>query len=239
VTTAKSMDSDANGQRLLSAVERLVDDSDTLIAQVEAYKSAARLTVGGGELSPARRNAIGGQLIDLYSTRSAISGGATALPGLLPGVGSAIALVGGALVDVALTLKYEVEMVLSLTYLHGHDIRDERERWLAYVIAGVRVYEAESGRNYLVDLVDAELDALPRYASRELFKLAGVIFGRLLLRSATKGLVKTLPLIGVVLGASTNKSLTTTGGCGCVDALERRAKTTATDDAPIVDAEVR
>ncbi len=161
------------------------------------------------------------------------------MPGLLPGVGSALVLVGGALVDIAFTLKYEVEMVLCLTYLYGHDIRDERERWLAYVMAGVRVHEAQAGHNYWMDLAEAELDALPRYAPRQLFKLAGSIFGRLALRSATKELAKAVPLVGIVVGASTNKFMTNSVGWWCVDALERRARTAARNASPPLDALVR
>jgi hypothetical protein len=229
----------SQGERLLSTVERLVDDCDTLIAQVEAYRSAAGLEPGESAVNSRHRESIARQLIANYSTKSAISGGVTSLPGLLPGVGSALVLLGGALVDVAFTLKYEVEMVLCLTYLYGRDIRDERERWLAYVMAGVHVHEARSGQNYLMDLVEAELDALPRYAPRQLFKLAGSIFGKLALLSASKGLARAIPLVGIVVGASTNKFMTNSVGWWCVDALERRARTAGSDRTPVVDARIR
>ena len=229
----------SEGERLLSTVERLVDDPDTLIAQVEAYRTAAGLRPGESAVNSRHRESIARQLIASYSTKSAISGGLTSVPGVLPGVGSAVVLLGGALVDVAFTLKCEVEMILSLTYLYGYDIRDERERWLAYVMAGVRVHEARTGDNYLMDLVEAELDALPRYAPRQLFKLVGSIFGRLALRSASKGLARAIPLVGIVVGASTNKFMTDSVGWWCVDALERRARTPGPDRAPVVDARVR
>jgi uncharacterized protein (DUF697 family) len=136
-------------------------------------------------------------------------------------------------------LKHEVEMVLCLTYLYGYDIRSDRERWLAYVMAGVRVYEAEAGRNYFADVVEAELDALPRYAPRQLFKLAGTVFGKLALLTASKGLAKAVPLVGIVLGASTNKFLTNSVGWSCVEALERRAQAERGEVEEPVDAVVR
>jgi hypothetical protein len=229
----------SQGKRLLSAVERVVDDCDALIALVESHRSLVGLVPGEDIADPDQRASIASRLIADYSTKSAISGGVTALPGLVPGAGSAIALLGGTLVDVALTLKYEVELALCLAYLYGHDIRDDQERWLAYVMAGVRVYEAQSGRNYFVDLAEAELDALPRYAPRELFKIATTVFGKLLLLSASKSLVKALPLVGIVVGVSANKLMTTSVGWWCVDALERRRRSSAQPSDPPVEAVVR
>src|SRR5262249_14325134 len=152
-------DPSVRGERLLSAVERLVEDCDDLIAHVETLKSAASPTLPDDE----RLDSLAEQLIADYARRSAIPGGVTSLPALLPGGGSAIALVGGVLVDMTFLLKHDVEMILCLSYLYGHDIRQEKERWLAYVLAGIRTYDVEEGRNYLVDLLEVQLDALPKY----------------------------------------------------------------------------
>lgn len=216
------------GEQLLSAVERVVDDSDSLIARVETLKSAALYQDDLENLSS--------QIIAEYSTRAAIAGGATALPGLLPGLGSAVALVGGALVDMTLALKHDVEMILCLTHLHGFDIRDERERWLAYVMAGVRTHAAEHRQNYLVDLMEIQLDALPKYTPRQLFKLATTVLGKAALQSLSRSYVKALPIVGIAISASTNKFLTTSVGWACVDALERRLGVVSEADDPAVDA---
>jgi uncharacterized protein (DUF697 family) len=226
--------SEEAGSRLLSAVERLIDDADTLIAEVEVSLEAARLETSGSQA--ACRELVAMRLITEYSNRSALSGGLTALPAIIPGVGTGIALVGGFLADVALVLKHEIELVLCLTYLYGYDIREAKERWLAYVMVGSRVYAVKTGRNYFVDLVEAELDALPRYAPRQLSKIAFTILGKLALVSISKGLVRALPLVGVVVGASTNKVLTSTIGWWCVDALERRREVDGGPDDGIVDA---
>ncbi len=227
----------SSGARLLSAVERLIDDPDTLIAEVEVSREAARAELPGSEAQC--RELVATRLIGEYSNRSALAGGLTALPAVLPGIGTGVALVGGFFADVALVLKHEVELVLCLTYLYGYDIREPRERWLAYVMAGARVYEARTGRNYYVDLVEAELDALPRYAPRQISKLALTILGRLALVSVSKGLVRALPFVGIFVGASTNKLLTSSVGWWCVDALERRQGGDADTDSDVVDAQRR
>jgi uncharacterized protein (DUF697 family) len=225
----------ARGERLLTAVERLVEDCDDLIAYVETLKSATAPEMDEEE----RIEALAEQIIGDYSRRSAISGGVTALPGLLPGGGSAVALIGGVLADMTFMLKHDVEMILCLSYIFGHDIRDEKERWLAYVLAGMRTYQARERQNYMVDLLEVQLDALPKYTPRELFKIAATVLGRIALLSVSRGFVKALPLIGIAVSASTNKYMTWSVGWWCVDALERRRDAELNEGPEAVDAFVR
>jgi uncharacterized protein (DUF697 family) len=186
-----------------------------------------------------RIEALAQQIIGDYSRRSAIAGGVTSLPGLLPGGGSAVALVGGVLADMTFMLKHDVEMILCLSYLFGHDIREEKERWLAYVLAGMRTYQAREHRNYMVDLLEVQLDALPKYTPRELFKIAATVLGRVALLSLSRGFVKALPLIGIAVSASTNKFMTWSVGWWCVEALERRRDAERNEGPEAVDAFVR
>jgi len=223
------------GERLLTAVERVVEDCDDLIAHVETLKSAANEIRDEDDL----REHLAHQIIHGYSTRSAIAGGVTSLPALLPGAGSAVALFGGLLADMTYMLKHDVEMILCLSYLYGYDIRDEKERWLAYVLAGIRTYEVQVRRNYFADLFDLQLDALPKYTPRELFKLAASVLGKVALVSVSRGFVKTLPLVGIAVSASTNKFTTWSVGWWCVEALERRRNAERNEERPTVDAFVQ
>ena len=223
------------GERLLSAVERVVEDCDELIAHVETLRSAAGLVGDEEDL----REHLARQIIQGYSTRSAIAGGVTSLPALLPGPGSAVALVGGMLADMTYLLKHDVEMILCLSYLYGHDIRNEKERWLAYILAGIRTYEVQARRNYFADLCDLQLDALPKYTPRELFKMAATVLGRVALMSLPKGFLKTLPFVGIAVSASTNKFMTWSVGWWCVEALERRRSAERNQEPQPVDAFVQ
>ena len=58
-----------------------------------------------------------------YSNATAVSGGATALPSMIPGLGTLVTLTGGTLVDVALMLKFEVEMALALCRAFDRPLR--------------------------------------------------------------------------------------------------------------------
>jgi uncharacterized protein (DUF697 family) len=231
----RKADTSLRGERLLSAVERLVEDGGDLVAHVETLKSAASPTLSDDD----RLDVLAERIIADYSRRSAVAGGVTSLPALLPGGGSALALVGGVLIDMTYLLKHDVEMILCLSYLYGHDIRQEKERWLAYVLAGIRTYDVEEGRNYLADLLEVQLDALPKYTPRELFKLAATVLGKVALLSFSRGFVKALPLIGIAVSASTNQFMTSSTGWWCVEALKRRREAERNEGPEAVDAFVR
>lgn len=230
---------DQQGRRLLSAVERIIEDIDALVARVERMRREADLAPG--EHDDVRVGALAKKIVSSYSNRSAVSGGLTALPALLPGVGTVTALVGGALADVALMLKFEVEMALSLTHLYGFDVRQERERQLAFLLASVSTYEASSGRNFFVDVAAAETTAIWNYAPRQVSKLLLTAFGRIALVGLSKGLVKAVPFVGIAVGASVNKLLTGRVGQRCTSELQARRHhaAQARQEAPVVDAWVQ
>lgn len=231
-------DEPAHGERLLSAVERLVDDVDDLITQVEAFDDLA--SGDGEDGAQARLDQVAERIISTYSSRAAVAGAATALPALMPGAGTAVALVGGSLVDMTLVLKYEVEMILSLMYLYGYDIRDERERWLAYVLAGIRTSDVKMGRNYFLDLAEAQLDALATYTPRQLSKMVVSVLGKLAMRSVSRNWAKVIPVFGMAVGASANKLLTSSVGWWCAYALERRrAGEGGHEDDSVIEGELR
>lgn len=224
------------GRKLLTAVERIVEEPDELIARVEAF----RREVGKGEDDDATRLAVARRIVRHFSNRSAFAGAATALPALLPGAGTLLAGLGGTLADVGLTMKFEVEMALSLTHLHGFDIRREKERQLAFLLASVSTYDAQSGRNFFVDLAEAEGTALWNYAPRQVAKYLVTVMAKLVLLAASKGLLKMLPLVGIAVGGTANKVLTTRVGDRCIEELARRRRLAPEEAEPeIVDAEFR
>lgn len=223
------------GEKLLSAVERIVDDPENLIATVEEYERKTRRDPDGSDAQ--WRKEVADQLVSHFSTWSAVAGGATALPAAVPGIGTLVATVGGTLADMCMTLKFEVEMALCLTHLYGWDIRDERERQLAYLLASVSTHDAQSGGNYLADLAMVEWEALWKYAPRQISKYLLNVMAKLAVVSASKSLVRALPLIGVGVSAGVNKVLTNRVGARCVAELGRRRSMQAdTVEAEVVDA---
>lgn len=208
------------GARLLSAVERLVADTDKLLAQVETHRT--RVPRAEGEDEAAHRKAVAGELIATYSNRSALSGGAAALPAVVPGLGSVTALLGGTLADMALMLKFEVELSLCLSALYGYDIRKPRERQLAFLLASVQTYEDRQQHNPLVDLALAEGTAIWNYTPRQVSKALVSVFAKIALLGLSRAFWRVLPVVGIAVGAGMNKALTRRVGWRCQAELARR-----------------
>jgi uncharacterized protein (DUF697 family) len=223
---------DQTGRRLLTAVERLLDDPENIIEVVE--RKQRQLERGGG----GDRDALCGLLIEHYSDRTGLSGGLTALPAVVPGVGTATALSAGALADVALLLKYEVEMALALAHAFGRDITQRAERARALLLASVKVHDDRTEGNFLLDVAEAQAEAVLSYAPRQAAKLTLIVLGRLALAQAGKSFFRALPIVGVVLGASVNKGLTTRVGRSLVVELQQREEQDPVEIDDVVDAKV-
>jgi hypothetical protein len=226
-----------SGRRLIHAVERLLDDPEELVALADRILAQVHeAEPGAGE--HAVRDLAAERIIRHFAARTAWSGGATALPALLPGAGTLLALTGGSLVDVALTLKFETEMALALSWVYGFDIRLDEERRLALLLASVSVHDAQTGGDVLGDLASVEGEALWRYGPRQVPKLLLQVASRLAFRTAAKGLGRALPVVGIAVGAATNRVLTERVGRRCLEAVQRRqAEQGAADPgADVVDA---
>lgn len=237
----KEAEDQSQGQKLLSAVERIISDTDSLITLAEEYLGQARKKKLASEAET--REAAAAAVVSYFSTRAAISGGMAAVPALIPGVGSLAALLGGTLADMGFLLKYEVEMALVLSHLHGFDIRKEEERQLAFLLASVGTYDAKSGRNAFLDLAQVEGITLWKYAPHEVSKMLVSVMTRIALLQLSKSMVRALPLVGIAVGSSMNKVLTSRVGDRCIQDLRTRRELTGQqsdeNEADVVEATVR
>jgi hypothetical protein len=102
-------------------------------------------------------------------------------------------------------------MCLALAHVHGFDLKDRRERQLAFLLAAVGTQEA-AGRSGLQDLIKAEEVAIWTYGPRVAGRLIVEGFATLALGSFWRGLVKAVPFLGVAVGSGLNKVLTTRVG---------------------------
>ena len=199
--TAKQQD---KGKKLVSAVERILASNASIRATVAEAKAKAQAQgAAGKELRPATAKV----LVKRYSDRAALVGGASGLSALVPGLGSLIWGMGGLLTELAVLLKFEVEMALCLSHLHGFDIETANERQLAFVMASVGTYDATGG-NFFVDLARTEGQALWNYGPRQLAKFLITAATGVALVWLSRGLLKLVPIIGVAVGSGMNKVLT-------------------------------
>ena len=225
------------GVQLLNAVERIIDGDELLIERVEHARTERPQKPRESE--EAWLNAVAGQLIRAHATKAAIAGGASALPGIVPGIGSLVAVLGGTLADIGYTLKYEVEMALCLAHHYGFDIREPKERQLAFLLASVSTYGAKTNKNAIFDILKIEREALWKYTPRQLSKMLISIFTKIVLHSSSKGLAKLVPFVGIAVSASVNKVLTQRVGEGVAVELASRWRINRQEaEEEIIDAEI-
>lgn len=216
----KEVEDQSQGRKLLSVVERIITDTGSLVALSQDTLRRAR-NVHSDDESAALESA-SSEVIRHFSRRTAVSGGLSALPALIPGVGTLAAVAGGALADMGMMLKFEVEMALVLSHLYGFDITQEEERNLAFLMASVSTYDAKSGGNVLSDVVQAEGIAIWKYTPRQVAKMLIIVLTKLALLQVGKGLVRAVPLVGIAVGSSMNKVLTQRVGERLVSELRQR-----------------
>lgn len=151
---------------------------------------------------------VANKVIQNYSYMAAFSGGTTALAGVIPGLGTVVSVAGGATADVALCMKFQIEMTMALAHIYDHNILEEEEKRLCFIIAGLgAVNQAaqkgakEVGSKAFTKMVREYLKGSTLVAVKEIFKRVGITFTR-------KSLEKTIPFgVGVIVGFTVNKTL--------------------------------
>src|SRR5690348_13945310 len=96
----KEVEDQSQGRKLLSVVERIIADTDSLIAMSKEHRQhAEELQLSSEE---ATLDAASQEVVRHFSNRTALSGGLAAAPALLPGVGTLVAATGGTLADMGM-----------------------------------------------------------------------------------------------------------------------------------------
>ncbi|MFT3707429.1 MAG: EcsC family protein [Archangium sp.] len=196
------------GRQLLSAVERLITSNEKLLEVVaQAEETAKERSPLVAKQKDTLKGLTAQQLTRVYSNRAAIAGGASAVPALIPGVGTIAAGVAGTLAELAYVLKCEVELCLSIAHVYGFDIEDQKERQLAFLLAAVSTYDSD-GKNFLADVIRAEGVAIWNYSPRVIGRIVVKAMTALALSYVGRGLTRMIPVLGIVIGSGMNKVLT-------------------------------
>lgn len=160
----------------------------------------------------------------------ALTGALTALPAVLPGVGTLVALFGGVAADVMLLTYILSRLVLEIAALYGRDLTGpgyQKEAFWAFILAS----GAGGAGNALSRAVVAQL-------SKEAFSAAAE---RLLLSlgvraSARSSILRLIPLAGLFLAGGINYWLASTVGRRALEYYEKHPGSDRRE-GPVVDAE--
>lgn len=193
--------------RLLSAVRTIAISPADAARIVANYRAQAQRDAPDADEHDLQ-DRVAKKVVERYCKLAATAGAATALPGIIPGAGTAIA-VGGAVADAAVSMKFQVDMSLCLAAAYGYDLAHEDAQHLAFLIAVTGSLEkvgVGASANFAtkagVRLLRTYLRGATLQIVKELFKKLGITFTR-------KALEKAIPFgVGVVIGAGANYALT-------------------------------
>ena len=196
------------GSLLLRAVEAITISDEDATAIAEQYIAQSRSKYSNDsdwehQLRAADR------IVKRYAKFAGMVGGASGLSGIIPGLGTIIAAMGGGVADTAVCMKLQVDMCKCLACVFGYDVTSEDVRHLVFLIAATGSLErtgVESigrlGSQAGVRMLRQYLKGATLQTIKHLFRKIGVTFTR-------KALEKAIPFgIGVVIGGGANYGLT-------------------------------
>ena len=207
--TDSTSESDGSvGSRLLKAIETIAISPEDAQAIAEGYINQSKERFPEREDWDHRVNAAD-KIVGRFSRLAALVGTATGLPGVIPGLGTAVSLVGGATADSLVCMKLQVDMCMCLAAAFNYDITSEDGKHLAFLIAatgsaqraGVKV-GARVGSKAGVRMIRQYLKGAALQAVRQAFRRVGITFTR-------KAVEKVIPFgIGAAIGGAANYGLT-------------------------------
>ena len=194
---------------LLRAIDLVLAEPAEIKKEAEALHEKFRERYGDEKSDEEIADMAAGKVVSNYSYYTAFVGGATALAGIVPGLGTVISTFGGALADTALSMKFQVEMTMAIAVVYGHDITVEEKKRLCFIIAGLGAINHAAkdsgkvvGARAFTRMVHQYLWGSTLIAVKEIFRKIGVRFTR-------TAFEKAIPFgVGVILGVGTGKALT-------------------------------
>lgn len=197
-----------NGSSLMKMVEAIAITPQDARVLVEQYETQAKRSLPGASGERIQK-AVTDKLIKRYSKLAATSGAATAVPGAIPGAGTAVALIGGGLTDVTICMKLQIDMTMCLAVAINKGLSNEDAKHMSFIVAlagsleemgkaGVTKVASKAG----VKMVRQYLTGATLTAIKEFFKKIGIAFAR-------KSLEKAIPFgVGIIIGGTANYALT-------------------------------
>lgn len=194
--------------RLLKMVQAAAIKPSDAKAFVEQHQKRAKKKHPGDSEEKAR-DRVADAIIRRYSKMAMFVGGASALTGVVPGLGTVLAATGGATADAVACMKFQIDMCYCLTENYGYDITSEDAQHLSFLIAAGGTLEKAGVKGGTKLATQAGVRMLRQYlkgatlqAVKEFFKKVGITFTR-------KAAEKALPFgIGVAIGSGANYGLT-------------------------------
>lgn len=207
---------------LQRVVETIAISADDAAGLVDSYRTSFSSEHGRAPSSTEDKKRMAVKIIGRYSRLAAASGVATSLPAVIPGIGTAVAAVGGSFADLAASTKLQVDMCRCLVEVYRVELGNEEKKHLAFVLAlaGSAEQIASKGGKAAVAKVAEKL--VFKYLSGPTLVTVKQLFGKVAINFTQKAAAKAVPLgVGAAFSGSTNYVLTTVVGKIATAVLEK------------------
>lgn len=214
-TELKKQD-DSSLMKFVQAIAISPDDARAVVAQYEAQIREEKPNLSDYLV----QDIIVNKIVSRYSKLAATSGAVTSLPGIIPGIGTAVSAIGGSMADISTCIKFQIDMTMCLAMAINKDLNNEDAKHLSYIIAlsGTIEQAASKGATNFatkasVRLMQEHLKGATLKIIKKLFEHVGVAFTK-------KAAIRIIPFgIGTLIGAGTNFALTKYVGKAAIEIL--------------------
>ncbi|MDH6465322.1 hypothetical protein M2302_005523 [Micromonospora sp. A200] len=211
--------------RIQKAVEAIAITPEAATKLVDGYRATFEVKFKREPESLEDKRRIAAKVIGRYSKLSAATGVVTAAPSVIPGLGTAIAVLGGGATDLAVALKLQIDMCMCLVEVYEAELSSEDKKHLAFVLAlaGSAEQMAATGGKAAVQKIAQKL--VYQYLRGPALITVKQLFKRVSITFTQKAMAKAIPVgVGVVFSGSTNYALTTVVGKAAVAVLAKDVK---------------
>ena len=196
------------GSWLLQAVDRVSIKPEDALAMADQYlaKSKRKYPRDSDEQHQKR---VADKIVSRYSRLALGVGVGTGLPGVIPGFGSAVAILGGATADTVAVMKLQVDMCMCMAAAYGYDISSEDGRHLTFLIAATGSAQHAGAEAVTRVGSRAGVNMLRQYLRGGALQATKHAFGRVGVTFTRKAVEKAVPFgVGAVVGGGANYATT-------------------------------
>ncbi|MCP9957343.1 EcsC family protein [Streptomyces sudanensis] len=213
------------GSRLQKAVETIVMTPEAAAKVVDGYRAAFEDKNERKPESLEDKRRIAAKIIGRYSKLSAAAGAVTAAPGVIPGIGTAVAVVSGGVADTAAALKLQVDMCMCLVEVFETELSAEDKKHLAFTLALASSVEKMASKGGKAAVMKIAEKLVYQYLTGPALVTVKQLFKRVSITFTQKAMAKAIPVgIGVAFSSSTNYVLTRVVGGVAVAVLAKDVK---------------
>lgn len=196
------------GSSLMKMVESVAMSPQDARVVVTRYETQARKSQPQANDMNIQK-AVTDKIIQRYAKLAATSGAATAISGAVPGVGTAISMLGGGLADISVCMKLQIDMTMCLAVAINKGLSNEDAKHMSFIIALAGSLEQMGTKGVTKVATKAGVKMVNTYLTGATLNVIKALFNKVGITFTQKAAAKAIPFgVGMLISASANYALT-------------------------------